>query len=80
MLEVLRESRRRAVGAKQTLKAVQTDEARAVYIALDADERVLAPLKTALKRRSIPVHEVESMRQLGRACGIEVGAAAAALL
>lgn len=80
MLEVLRESRRRAVGAKQTLKAVQTDEAKIVYLALDADERVLGPLRSALKKRSVTVHEVDSMKQLGRACGIEVGAAAAAVL
>lgn len=80
MLESLRNARRRAVGMKQTLKAIESGEAKAVYLALDADEHVLGPLKAALETRETPTYEVESMKLLGRACGIEVGAAAAALL
>lgn len=80
MLEPLRNAKRRAVGTKQTLKAIQNGEARAVYIALDAEKHVVKPLLSALEGRAIPVYEVDSMKQLGRACGIEVGAAAAALL
>lgn len=73
-------ARRRLVGTKQTLKALQGGEAKVVYIAKDAEERVLRPLRTALAGRDVEVVEVESMQQLGRLCGIEVGAAAAALL
>lgn len=80
MVESLRNARRRAVGTKQTLKAIQSGEAKVVYFALDADEAVLAPLKAALTAQATPTYEVESMKVLGRICGIEVGAAAAALL
>ena len=80
MLDALRDARRRAVGAKETLKAVQNGEAKIVYLALDADEHVLRPLRAALARRPVTVYEAESMKALGRACGIEVGAAAAAVL
>lgn len=73
-------ARKRLVGTKQTLKALQGGEAKVVYIAKDAEERVLRPLRTALAGRDVEVVEVESMQQLGRLCGIEVGAAAAALL
>jgi len=73
-------ARKRLVGTKQTLKALQGGEAKVVYIAKDADERVLRPLRNALVGRDVEVVEVESMQQLGRLCGIEVGAAAAALL
>lgn len=76
----LSEARRRLVGTKQTLKALQGGEAKVVYLAKDADERVLRPLRSALSERSVEVVEVESMQELGRLCGIEVGAAAAALL
>lgn len=80
MLDPLRNAKRRAVGTKQTLKVIQNGEAKAVYIALDAEQHVVKPLLTALEGTPIPVYEVESMKQLGRACGIDVGAAAAALL
>lgn len=80
MLEALRNAKRRTVGAKETLKAVQNGQAKAVYIARDADEHVVRPLREALAKSSLPVYEAESMKALGRACGIEVGAAAAALL
>lgn len=80
MVESLRNARRRAVGTKQTLKAIQSGEAKAVFLALDADEQTLEPIKTALASRAVPVYEVGTMEVLGRLCGIEVGAAAAALL
>lgn len=74
-------ARKRLVGTKQTLKALQSGEAKVVYLAKDADERVLRPLRNALSQHDgVEVVEVESMQQLGRLCGIEVGAAAAALL
>jgi len=79
-IDLLRNAKARVVGTKSTLKVVQSGEARAVFLAADADEHVLRPLKHALEKRAIPVYEVETMKQLGRACGIEVGAAAAALL
>lgn len=80
MLESLRVAKRRAVGTKQTLKVIQSGEAQAVFLAADADERVLAPVRAALAKHPVPTYEVDSMKRLGRACGIEVGAAAAALL
>ncbi|MCK9526216.1 MAG: ribosomal L7Ae/L30e/S12e/Gadd45 family protein [Limnochordia bacterium] len=67
----------RVVGAKQTLKAIQADEAEAVYLAKDADEHVTGPIRAECIRRGINIVEVETMAELGRACSIEVGAAVA---
>lgn len=80
VLEELRNAKRKAVGVKQTVKAVQSGEAKAVYIAADAEEHVLRPLHAALSKRPVQVYEVESMIELGKACKIDVGASACALL
>ncbi|HHV53931.1 MAG TPA: 50S ribosomal protein L7Ae-like protein [Firmicutes bacterium] len=70
----------RVVGTKQTLRAVERGVARTVYLARDADQRILRPLREACAKAGVPVIEVESMAELGRQCGITVGAAAAAVL
>ena len=70
----------RVVGIKQTHKAVLSDTARTVFVARDAERRVLAPLMDACERSGVPLSWVETMAELGAACGIDVGAACAATL
>lgn len=79
MLENLKADKK-TVGIKQTLKAVETGVAQTVYVAKDADEKVLAPLKELCQKNSVEIISVENMKQLGKACGIDVGAAAVAVL
>ncbi len=76
----LRAARNKTVGTKQTLKAVGQGLAQVVFLAEDADERVLQELLRVCQECSIEVVQVESMAELGKACGIEVGAASAALI
>lgn len=71
---------RKVVGTKQSLRAVQKGEARVVYLAGDAEPRVVAPLYRLCEEKGIEVVAITSMEELGRACRIEVGAAAAAIL
>lgn len=79
MLEALRNSSK-AIGIKQTLKAVENNTAKVVFIAKDADEKVTAPLKDLCTRNSIEIVYADTMKQLGKACGIEVGASAVCIL
>ena len=79
MLEVLK-SNNKAIGIKQTLKALESDTAKIVFIARDADEKIVRSLKELCISNSIELEYVESMKQLGKACGIEVGASAVCLL
>ena len=67
------------VGAKQLRKALQKGIARHVYLAENADPAITDPIEEMCRERKIPITWVASMADLGRACGIEVGAAAAAL-
>jgi large subunit ribosomal protein L7A len=71
---------KKVVGIKQTAKSLEKDAVRLVFIAADADRRIVEPLTALCGKKSVPVEEVESMKELGRLCGIQVGAAAAAFL
>ncbi|MDI3298949.1 MAG: ribosomal L7Ae/L30e/S12e/Gadd45 family protein [Bacillota bacterium] len=71
---------RRVVGTKQTLKAVQRGQARLVCVARDADRKVIEPLLKLCDENHVAVSWYESMMELGRECGIDVGTAAAAIL
>lgn len=79
LLDVLSKARK-VIGVRQTTKAVTNGEAVQVFIACDADARLVAPVRAMCERSGVPVTEVDSMRTLGQACGIEVGAAVAAML
>lgn len=66
------------VGAKQLRKALEKGTAKYVCLAKNADPAITEPIENQCKLRSVPYMWVRSMQELGSACGIEVGAAAAA--
>ena len=68
------------VGLKQCLKALETDNVSCVFYACDADERLLRGIKETCNSKSIELKPVESMKVLGKACGIEVGSAVVCVL
>ena len=68
------------VGAKQLRKALQNGRASRVFLAKNADPALTEPLEALSKEYDIPVAWVPSMQDLGKCCGIEVSAAAAAAL
>lgn len=79
-LEALKQAAQRTVGVKQTEKAVTRQAAELVFIGSDADERVTGKLKELCQTNGVPVVATESMIEVGRTCGINVKAAAAAIL
>ena len=68
------------VGAKQLRKALNSGAVRRVYLAVNADPAITEPLEALCQLKSVDYAWVRSMTDLGHACGIEVGAAAAAAL
>ncbi len=70
----------KVVGVKQTLKALQKGQARVVYIAQDADRKLLEPIIEQCSKLGIPIVPVGTMTDLGRACLIDVGAAVASII
>ena len=71
-------SKRMVAGAKQLRKAIMNGRASCVYIAENADPAITEPIIALCRCKSISYTWVPSMADLGHACGIDVGAAAAA--
>ena len=69
---------RRVVGTKQLRKALRDGTALRVYLAMDADPAITEPLAQICGDLQAAFCWVPTMQALGQACGIEVGAAAAA--
>ena len=63
------------VGLKQSRRAVKDGRAGAAYVALDADDGVRGPFVSLCQEENVQVNEVGSMRELGTAAGIHIGAA-----
>jgi large subunit ribosomal protein L7A len=68
------------IGTKQSIKAIKDERVSEVVVAADADVRVTSKVAEVAKEKNIPVITVDSMKKLGKACGIDVGAAAVALI
>jgi large subunit ribosomal protein L7A len=79
MLDSIR-NMKKIIGLKQSVKAIQNGQAEKVYIAKDAEERVVRSIREACDCRNIEIIYVESMNQLGKASGINVGASVVCIL
>ena len=66
------------VGAKQLKKALKNGIVKSVFLASNADPAITEPIAALCQLNKVDVAWVRSMTDLGHACGIEVGAAAAA--
>lgn len=77
--ERLSKARKKTIGSKQTLKAVERGQAIVVYVAENAERHVINPIVQACSGKGVPLIQVDSMKNLGKACGIEVGCASAAI-
>jgi large subunit ribosomal protein L7A len=73
-------NQRVVVGAKQLRKALSRGDARRVYLASNADPALTEPLEALCQHYGVAYTWVKSMEDLGRACGIEVGAATATVV
>jgi len=67
------------VGTKQTIKALQNGEVKELVVAEDADFRVTSKVLQIAEEKHVPIVKVDSMKKLGKACGIDVGAATVAI-
>ncbi|MEK3733310.1 MULTISPECIES: ribosomal L7Ae/L30e/S12e/Gadd45 family protein [Paenibacillus] len=68
------------IGTKQTMKAVETGQAAEVYVAEDCDQRLITKIVSLCSKHQVHINYVPTMKGLGEACGIEVGAAMVAVL
>lgn len=68
------------IGTKQTVKALKDGRTKELIIASDVEAKVITNVVNLARELNIPVTYVDSMKKLGKACGIEVGASAVAII
>ena len=69
----------KVVGLKQVRRAVTAGSVNTVFLGCDADPRLTEPLEALCNEHGVGVVWDYTMAQLGKACGIAVGTAAAAV-
>ncbi len=79
-MDGLKASKKRIIGLKQTIKAIKEDKVFKVYVAKDADDHIKNNVIEEIKDKDIEIIYVNTMKELGEACGIEVKASTASLL
>ncbi len=70
----------KVVGVKQTRRALNDGRAKEIFLARDADPALTEPLAAQAEEKAVGVCWVDTMKSLGKACGIAVGAAVAAVV
>lgn len=65
------------VGARQSMKALINGRVKEVYMAEDSDEFIKKDFVRECEARNIIIIHYETMMELGKSCGIEIGAAIA---
>ena len=78
MLEKLKNGSK-VVGTRRLIRAIQAGEISEAYIANDADLFIVRQVKQACTENGVRMVEVNSMKELGQACGVEVKTASAGL-
>ena len=68
------------VGTKQTLKQLEQGAVKTVFVAKDADDRVTGQVLELAKAKNVTVEFVETMKELGKKCNVEVKTAVAAII
>lgn len=68
------------VGTKQTIKHLEKGDAKVVFVAKDADDRVTGQVVELAKAKNVQVEFIDTMKELGEKCNIEVKTAVAAII
>lgn len=71
---------KKVIGVKQASKSIKNGLGKVLYVAKDADHKLTTSLVDSAEEHSVEVIYVETMKELGKLCGIEVGASAALIL
>lgn len=67
-------------GTKAVLRAVENGKAALVCIAGDCDDHVAKPLLKACEQAGVETERAHTRKELGKACKLQVGTAAVAVL
>lgn len=71
---------KKTVGLNQTVKALEEGNIARVYLAEDADDKIRTKVTLACMKEEVEIFFVDSMKSLGKACGIDVKSAVCGIL
>ena len=70
----------KTIGIKQSVKALEENRVEYAYVAKDADSDVIDPIIEMCNNSNVHIIYVDTMKELGAACGIDVDASVACIL
>ena len=71
---------KKVIGIKQASKAIRNGKGTVLYVAKDAEIKLINPLLELAFKNEIKVIEIDTMRNLGKMCGIDVQSSATLIL
>lgn len=71
---------KKIVGTKQTLKCLERNSVKLVFVAKDADDRVTSQVVELAKAKEVEIKYIDTMHELAKECNVEVKTAVAAII
>ncbi|WP_079425262.1 ribosomal L7Ae/L30e/S12e/Gadd45 family protein [Clostridium oryzae] len=71
---------KKVIGIKQATKSLKNGNGKVLYVARDCEVRLVTPVIELAESMSVEIRYIDSMKELGRLCGINVGASTALIL
>ena len=71
---------KKVIGIKQSTKAMKNGEGKILYVAKNANDKMVTPLVELAENCGIEIKHVKNMKILGEMCGIDVKSAVALIL
>ena len=70
----------KVIGIKQSKKAIESGKGTVLYVAKDTEKKLISSLIELALKNEIKVIEIDTMKNLGKMCGIDVKCSATLLL
>ena len=67
---------KKVIGIKQSTKLIKNGEGKVLYVAKDANAKLISPIIQLAKEKNIEIVEVSTMKELGKIGGIDVNSSA----
>ena len=67
---------KKVIGIKQCTKLLKSNEGKVLYVAKDANAKLILPIIQLSKEKNIKIVEVSTMKELGKISGIDVKSSA----
>ena len=67
---------KKVIGIKQCTKLLKSGEGKVLYVAKDANAKLISPIIQLAKEKNIKIVEIPTMKELGKMSSIDVKSAA----